>query len=189
VIFNASEEVIVPRHSVKRVDPCPQNCPKENGCRFNAEVSWTNKKIVQGGSTTICAEDLVFKVLPDGSDKCKPGWSFDLASTDIFFTFTDLDGTTTRISPEALDESHRREMNPPAEGAPAPPPLRFDLEGSSGADQSLIIRGKGTLKEFSINVTIKCYCSCREFEPPGTSKDLTINELVVSVPFKSYQET
>ena len=24
----------------KRVDPCPKNCEKKEGCTFNAQVSW-----------------------------------------------------------------------------------------------------------------------------------------------------
>jgi len=177
----------MPRQSVKRVDPCPDNCAQENGCSFSIEVSWENKRVKQGNNNVIYAEDVVFKVTPDGSVKCKPIWSFEDAD-GVFFTFTNTDGTTTKLTPENLDEPHRREMNPPPPGAPPLPPLQFDIEGSSGADGTLIVRAHGTMKEFSVAVKIKCYCMCREFEPPGTSKDLTINELEINVPFKSYDE-
>jgi hypothetical protein len=181
----------MPRQSVKRVDPCPDNCAQENGCSFSMEVSWENKRVEQVKEQVkehvIYAEDVVFKITLDGSVKCNPIWSFEDID-GVFFTFTNTDGTTTNLTPVSLDEPHRREMNPPPPGAPPLPPLQFDIEGSSGADGTLIVRAHGTIKEFLVSVKIKCYCICREFEPPGTSKDLTINELEINVPFKSYDE-
>ncbi len=173
----------------KRVDPCPKNCEKKEGCTFNAQVSWDT--VEKNGITY--AENLVVEVFtPEGSDKCDArGWAFkddiyvapDGTKTPlipVLVSITDEDGTATVINAESLDEPHRREYNPLPYGAPPRPPLKFDIEGSWRG--YLRINVKPKLQKFSVNFTIKCYCSCKkeagEALQPG---DLTITELPISV--------